>query len=107
MIGRKEFALCPKWEKCSAPICPLDTDWKKRMMLAEDRVCFLMNEAVKSGAEDRFKLSAYSELYATIHEAMHNIIASNVIIKNRLNKASNKQSRMEFVNRQEVGKGGD
>ena len=28
---------CPKYETCSAPICPLDKDWKLRVLCIEDR----------------------------------------------------------------------
>jgi hypothetical protein len=41
---------CPKFIGCSAPICPLDPDWKLRVVENGDRVCFFMRENGKPGA---------------------------------------------------------
>lgn len=46
---------CPKFHHCSAPLCPLDPDWKKRKMLQDDNLCHYLCEASKEGALDRFK----------------------------------------------------
>jgi len=45
---------CPKFHHCSAPLCPLDPDWKKRKMLQDDNLCHYLCEASKEGALDRF-----------------------------------------------------
>lgn len=39
---------CPKWDSCSAPICPVDKDWKLRKHLKDDPACFYLREVVKS-----------------------------------------------------------
>jgi len=44
---------CPKFIGCSAPICPLDPDWKLRVVENGDRVCFFMRENAKPGAAER------------------------------------------------------
>ena len=33
---------CPKFDNCSAPICPLDPEWHTRRMLRDERVCFYL-----------------------------------------------------------------
>lgn len=38
---------CPKWHKCSAPICPLDAEWSLRKHIKSERVCFYLAEAAK------------------------------------------------------------
>jgi len=40
---------CPKFLKCSAPICPLDRDWKQRTHLKGERVCFYLREMTVRG----------------------------------------------------------
>ena len=45
---------CPKWNFCSAPICPLDSNCPDSCYLKGESVCFYLREAVKSGAEGRF-----------------------------------------------------
>jgi hypothetical protein len=36
---------CPKFDNCSAPICPLDSDWHTRRMLRDERVCYYLLKA--------------------------------------------------------------
>jgi hypothetical protein len=42
---------CPRFEACSAPICPLDDDWKLRRMLKRERTCHYLREVSKSNWE--------------------------------------------------------
>jgi len=46
---------CPKWDKCSAPICPLDPLRFQRTMYPEDPVCIYLLETLKANAESNFK----------------------------------------------------
>ena len=100
----EQMRQCPRFDKCNAAICPLDPDWLECVMHSEDRVCLLMSEAVKEGAEARFKLTAYSDLFKPISEAIPSIIASDGNIRIRLAKASTTQSKLEFSNRHAPGK---
>ena len=36
---------CPKWSRCNAPICPLDSDWRTRRMLKGEPICAYLLEA--------------------------------------------------------------
>jgi len=36
-----EMKKCPKFYRCSAPICPLDIDYKKRVFIKGDLECTL------------------------------------------------------------------
>ncbi len=36
---------CPKYQTCSATICPLDPSWRKRRHLKGERICFYLCEA--------------------------------------------------------------
>lgn len=42
---------CPRWERCSAPICPLDADWRLRTHIENEPVCGLLLELAKDGGE--------------------------------------------------------
>ena len=46
---------CPKFKKCSAPICPVDPDWHTRVHLKSERVCFYLREAVKAGVAQNLR----------------------------------------------------
>jgi hypothetical protein len=41
MINNIEMKMCPKFYRCSAPICPLDIDYKKRVFIEGDLECTL------------------------------------------------------------------
>ncbi len=40
---------CPKFSTCSAPICPLDSDFMKRVHRENERICIYLREAAKHG----------------------------------------------------------
>ena len=50
-----QLQQCPRFDRCSAPLCPLDSDWRRRTVTNRDPTCFYMLEAVKQGAEKRFE----------------------------------------------------
>ena len=39
---------CHKYNTCSASICPLDDNWRKREHLKGERVCVFLTEAIKN-----------------------------------------------------------
>ena len=41
------MAECPRYSQCSAPICPLDPDWRKRSHLPGEPVCRWLTELAK------------------------------------------------------------
>ena len=40
---------CPRWDRCSANICPLDPHWRDRVHLDGERVCAYLTELAKPG----------------------------------------------------------
>jgi hypothetical protein len=38
---------CPRWERCSAPLCPLDPQWRVRKMVPSEPVCLYLRELAK------------------------------------------------------------
>jgi hypothetical protein len=47
----KPMTACPRYDKRSAPLCPLDPDGRLRTDLPEDRVCRWLKELVKPDGE--------------------------------------------------------
>jgi hypothetical protein len=67
---------CPRYERCSAPICPLDPDWQQRKHLENEQVCGLLLELAKVGGEATLQsclpkevTQAATTLAARIHDA--------------------------------------
>ena len=59
-------SACPKWERCNAPLCPLDPDLFKRMMRNDEPVCYYLTEAVKPDAEAIFMGRGRTELFEVV-----------------------------------------
>lgn len=53
--GSGLMCRCPKFLRCSAPLCPLDPDWRKRRHVKGDHVCRWLTEWVKDGAWARLQ----------------------------------------------------
>jgi len=85
---------CPKFESCSAPICPLDPNWRKRRHLKCERICFYLCEAQKDGSEAIFGGRGLVELYRLMVEVTPDISIRWRTIKNALAKAAKSGSRM-------------
>jgi hypothetical protein len=46
---------CPRYDTCTAPICPLDPDWHHRSHLPGERVCVWLTELSKPRGEERIR----------------------------------------------------
>jgi hypothetical protein len=44
---------CPRFDSCSASVCPLDPQWPRAQHLQGERVCGLLTELVKVGGRAR------------------------------------------------------
>jgi len=85
---------CPKFERCSAPICPLDRNWRKASHLHHERVCFYLCESQKRGSEALFGSRGLSELHQIMIEVTPAISLRWACIKRALIRASKTGSRM-------------
>jgi hypothetical protein len=86
---------CPRFDKCNAPICPLDSSWRKRVLLHDDPTCFYLLESVKKGAKANFMAPGWGWLYEAMVEATPAISARWGRIKNKLSDAAKTGSRMK------------
>lgn len=81
---------CPKFDKCFAPICPLDRQWRKRVYLSEDRMCFYLLESQKAGASGRVE----PEMLKACQTLAEDPTLSGTL-RNKLYRASLTPSRIE------------
>lgn len=80
--------LCPKFNACSAPVCPLNPEWFRARHLPGERVCLWLRELVKEGGEARVTHAATEELAARVAEVLPAIVASNSDIRSKLRDAA-------------------
>jgi len=85
---------CPKFQACSAPICPLDPNWRKALHLKHERVCFYLCEAQKDGSEAIYGGRGLGKLYRLMVEATPDISICWGPIKSALEKAAKSGSRL-------------
>ncbi len=85
---------CPKFQSCSAPICPLDPNWRKACHLKGERICFYLCEAQKNGSEARFRDKGLEKLYQLMVEVAPDISIRWEPIRKVLKRAAKTGSRM-------------
>lgn len=87
---------CPRWEQCSAPICPLDQDWRVRPHLRGDPICLWLREAVKEGGEGLLRRHLPWELCQAVLRCLPEAMATVGIISMRLQRASRQGSKVRI-----------
>lgn len=85
---------CPKFDRCSAPICPLDSDWRRRAHLKGERVCFYLVEASKRSGRLPHVSPLSVELRQAIEQAYSAIAKRYGPIRQRLRETCATPSRM-------------
>lgn len=86
---------CPRWENCSAPVCPLAPEWEQFRHLDDERVCGLLCELAKDGGEARLRGALPATLVDRLAEVAPKIEARHYPIRKRLRLASRTGSRIE------------
>jgi hypothetical protein len=84
---------CPKFEKCSAPICPLND--QESVHLKGEPICFYLRECVKQGGFSRIAGYIPKEMAKKIAEKLPGILSRHVDIKNRLSRAALSGSKLD------------
>lgn len=96
-------AICPKWHKCSVPLCPLDRHVFTRVMLSDEPVCYYLTEAAKIDAEAIFHRRGRAELFGVISTLIQPMSSRWGRIRRALERAKYKGSRMATLAPWEVG----
>ena len=88
---------CPKYEKCSANICPLDPNWKLRAHMNSEPVCFYLREYVKQSGIARLRGCIPKEMFKQIAEVLPEIKSRYGTIKRRLESAAKTGSKIDAL----------
>jgi len=88
---------CPKYEKCSANICPLDSDWKLRTHLKGEPTCFYLREYVKQGGIARLRGCIPREMFKQIAEVLPEIKLRHGNIKRSLERSAKTGSKIDAL----------
>lgn len=87
---------CKHFQKCSAPICPLDKDWHRRSYFDGEPVCYLLSEWPKEATRPFLIRAIGGEMAQTLAEVYPKVIEVYGPLKKRLERASRTPSRLKF-----------
>ncbi len=85
---------CPRFDRCSANICPLDADWGLRQHLKGERICFYLTELVKPGGTERIRTRSARELADKVSSTYPAIVARFYEIRYELKRAAKRPPRL-------------
>ena len=86
---------CPRFFKCSAPICPVDREWATRTHLRGEPVCLYLREFVKVGGEAHLSGAVPAELVQAVRNTVIPICDRYVHIRRALERAKLDGSKMK------------
>ena len=87
-------AECPRYDRCDAPICPLDPSCLHAQHLPGEPVCLWLRELSKSGGEATLRRVLRREVAATVVRVAPAIIATHGCIRSALQRASRQGSKL-------------
>ena len=87
MNGSGCKVLCPKFDHCSAPICPIDPEWQKRVHIKGDPVCFYLRQHAKDPLWGQKAGSVASKLIDKVGEVYLEVAARYGPLKTALVRA--------------------
>ena len=83
-----QMAQCPRFDQCSAPICPIDTDWRKRAHRKDEPVCAYLRYYAKDPLWGQKQGTVPTELWLKVVEVYPQVIARYGPLKKVLERAS-------------------
>jgi hypothetical protein len=87
------FSRCPRFARCSAPICPLDPHHLESCHLRGERICFYLTELVKPGVWLRVRGSSQGELLRDVAKTLPGIVSRYGPIRRELRRSAKTGSR--------------
>ena len=84
---------CPKFGKCSAPICPLDPQALHRTHLPGERVCFYLREYSKIDSRAVFWCITPRKLGERVAQVYPELLVRHAGLKSTLDRSSKTPSK--------------
>jgi hypothetical protein len=92
--SNETMTMCPKFESCSAPMCPLDPDWRLRVYRKGEPICFYLLEYVKPDTRAQFQGSIEGQIYKAIQTSIDPMSTRYATLLAALERAKRTGSRM-------------
>ena len=88
---------CPRFNRCSAPLCPLDPHWSRPKMLRDEHICYYLTEASKAGAHERFQNRHDFDIYMVAEESLPGMRKTFKELDREIRRASERPSVIPMV----------
>ena len=96
-----EMAHCPRFDQCCAPICPIDTDWRKRAHRKGEPVCAYLRRYAKDPLWGQKQGTVPTELWLKVVEVYPQVIARYGPLKQVLKRSSSSPFRTVITKREQ------
>ena len=87
-------ADCPRYDRCNAPICPIDPRCLHAQHLQGEPICLWLRELSKQSGEATLRSVLREDIAATVARGAPCIIASQRTIAKALHRASRHGSKL-------------
>ena len=92
---------CPRWDRCSAPLCPLDPEWRRRTMQPSESTCAYLRELAKPDGRATLARCLPSDMVDRLALTAPAMIATVGPLRRALRRVSGRPSRLaSFLDRQ-------
>ena len=88
---------CPRFNRCSAPLCPLDPHWSRCKMLRDEHLCYYLTEASKAGTHERFQNRYDFDIYMVAEESLPGMRKVFKELDREIRRASKRPSVIPMV----------
>ena len=92
-------SLCPRYERCSAPVCPFDREWEKRIHIKGEPVCGLLLELAKDDGEANLRGSLPGQAVDRVVGSAPSLLARWAPLRRAFERASKQLSKLRLVGR--------
>jgi len=86
---------CPRWDRCSVAVCPLEPITQRRAFRNDEPVCFFLTEAQKVNAAAVFEERGLRWLHGLMLAATPSLSSRYRRIESALKRAKGSGSRMQ------------
>jgi len=85
---------CPRFNQCSAPLCPLDERWRERRHRNGDRICLYLLEMAKAGSTAATLVLDSEEMRQALGEAYSEISTCCAPIRSEIKRTTKRGSKL-------------
>ena len=96
-----QMAQCLRFDQCCAPICPIDTDWRKRAHRKGEAVCAYLRRYAKDPLWGQKQGTVPTELWLKVVEVYPQVIARYGPLKQVLKRSSSSPFRTVITKREQ------